>query len=121
FLFVTQAAVENYGASIKNEQEVLMHLSNMVMEIYAMDTALHRADKSNSSELGGAIVRTFINDAMHRLIFSASQVLAAIDEGERLQTQLSTVRRLLRWMPLNTIQLRHRIAEQLIEQGRYAF
>jgi alkylation response protein AidB-like acyl-CoA dehydrogenase len=121
FLFVTQAAVQKYGESIKNEQEVLMHLSNMVMEIYAMDTALHRAGKSNASELSGAILRTFINDAMHRLIFSASQVLSAVDEGEGLQTQLSTVRRLLRWMPLNTIQLRHRIAEQLIEQGLYAF
>jgi alkylation response protein AidB-like acyl-CoA dehydrogenase len=121
FLFVTQAAVQKYADSIKNEQEVLMHLSNMVMEIYAMDTALHRAGKSNSSELSRAIVRTFINDAVHRLMFSASQVLASIGEGEGLQTQLSTVQRLLRWTPLNTIQLRHRIAEQLIEQGRYAF
>jgi len=99
---------------------VLMHLSNMVIEIYAMDTSLHRAAKTNASEICGSIVRTFINDAMHRLMFYASQTLPVIAEGEELQSQLSAIQRLLRWIPINTVQLRQHIAECLIDRGRYA-
>src|SRR5437773_9918889 len=42
FLSIAGAAAARFGESLKNEQEVLMHLSDMVMEIYAMDTALRR-------------------------------------------------------------------------------
>ena len=121
FLSIAGVAVAKFGESIKNEQEVLMHLSNMVIEIYAMDTSLHRAAKTNASEICGSIVRTFINDAMHRLMFYASQTLPVIAEGEELQSQLSAIQRLLRWIPINTVQLRQHIAECLIDRGRYAF
>ena len=121
FLSIAGAAAAKFGESLKNEQEVLMHLSDMVMEIYAMDTALRRAGKNNASEICGAIVRAFVNDAMHRLTFFASQILPAVAEGDALHTGLSAARRLLRWTPVNTVQLRQRIAEYLIDHGRYAF
>jgi hypothetical protein len=120
FLLVGGAAAGKYGEGIKNEQEVLMNLSNMVMEIYAIDTALCRAMKSNSSEVARPIVQTYINDAMPRLLFFATQTLAAVLSAGSLQAQLATTRQLLEWTPINTIQLRQRIAEYLIDTGRYA-
>src|SRR5262245_54921227 len=41
-LFTAGAALQKYGEGIRDEQEVLMHLSNMVMEAYAIDTAVTR-------------------------------------------------------------------------------
>jgi len=120
FLLVAGVAVGRYGEAIKNEQEVLMNLSNMVMEIYAIDTALCRVAKSNASEVSRPIVQTYINDAMSRLMFSATQTLAAVLDGAALRTQLSAVRQLLEWTPINTVQLRQRVAEYLIDAGRYA-
>jgi hypothetical protein len=43
--------------------------------------------------------------------FSAKQVLAAVAEGDALRTQLAALRRLLRWMPVNTVKARQRIAD----------
>ncbi len=119
-LFTAGSAIQKFGETIRDEQEVLMHLSDMVMEIFAMDTAIHRLVKKNSADPHLDVARTFINDAMVRIDFSARQVLAAIAEGDMLRAQLAGLRRLLRWTPLNTIKARQRIAEFLTDSNRYA-
>src|SRR5262249_19715530 len=48
-LFTAGSAIQKFGDTIRDEQEVLMHLSDMVMEIFAMDTAMHRLVKKNSA------------------------------------------------------------------------
>src|SRR5215468_608330 len=119
-LFTAGSAIQKFGEAIRDQQEVLMHLSDMVMEIFAMDTAIHRLVKKNSADPHLDVTRTFINDAMVRIDFSARQVLAAIAEGDMLRTQLAGLRRLLRWTPINTIKARQRIAEFLTDSNRYA-
>jgi alkylation response protein AidB-like acyl-CoA dehydrogenase len=119
-LFTAGSAIQKFGETIRDEQEVLMHLSDMVMEIFAMDTAMHRLVKKNSADPHLDVTRTFINDAMVRIDFSARQVLAAIAEGDMLRTQLAGLRRLLRWTPINTIKARQRIADFLTDSNRYA-
>src|SRR5215831_8726257 len=118
-LFTAGSAIQKFAEAIRDEQEILMHISNMVMEVYAMDTAVHRLTKK-PADLQTDIVRTFINDAMSRVEFAARQVLAATADGDALRTQLAALRRLLRWAPINTIKARQRIADFLIDQGRYA-
>ena len=119
-LFVAGSAIQKYADAIRDEQEVLMHLSNMVMEVYAMDTALCRVAKQAGPEIQTLALQTLINDAVSRVEFSAKQALAAVAEGDALRMQLSALRRLLRWTPINTVRSRQRIAEHLIAQGRYA-
>jgi hypothetical protein len=119
-LFVAGAAVQRYMDAIRDEQEILMHLSNMVMETYAIDTAVHRLSKKGTTDLHADLARTYINDAMMRIESSGKQALAAVSDGDTLRTQLSALRRLLRWSPVNTVTARQRIAEFLTDQGRYA-
>ena len=119
-LFTAGSAIQRYADSLRDEQEVLMHISNIVMEVFAMDTAIHRVVKKISAEPQIDIVRTFINDAISRIEFSAKQVLAAVADGDALRTQLAALRRLLRWVPINTIKARQRIANALIDRGQYA-
>jgi hypothetical protein len=118
-LFVAGAALQKYPDSIREEQELLMHLSNIVMEIYAMDSARVRASKY-SDEIHTLTVQTLINDALSRVEFAAKQALAAVAEGDALRVQLAALRRLLRWTPVNTIRARQRIAEYLLDHDRYA-
>ena len=119
-LFTAGAAIQKFGETIKDEQEVLMHISNIVMDIFAMDTAIHRLTRKNTADPYADIAQTFINDAMSRIEFSARQTLAAVAEGDMLRTQLAGLRRLLRWTPVNTVKARQRIAEFLIDSNRYA-
>jgi alkylation response protein AidB-like acyl-CoA dehydrogenase len=119
-LFTAGSALQRFGDSIRDEQEVLMHISNIVMEVFAMDTAICRLDKKQSAETQHDIARVFINDAISRIDFSARQALAASAEGDNLRTQLSALRRLLRWTPVNTVKARQRIADHLTDSNRYA-
>ena len=100
-----------------------MHISNMAMDAFGIDTAVCRLKKSDRHAAAGVhqeAARTFINDAMARLEFSGRQVLAAVSEGDTLRAQLGGLRRLLRWSPTNTVRSRQQIAEYLIDTGRYA-
>jgi hypothetical protein len=119
-LFTAGAALQKYAEGIRDEQEVLMHLSNIVMEAYAIDTAVARLAKKTSTDIHREVVATFINDAMGRIEFSARQVLAAVAEGDNLRMQLAALRRLLRWTPTNTVRSRQQIAEFLTDSNRYA-
>jgi len=120
-LFTAGSAIQKFGEAIRDQQEVLMYISNMVMEVFAMDTALQRLMKNPDAEPQAHIVRVFINDAISRVEFAARQVLAATAEGDALRTQLAAIRRLFRWTPLNTIKARQRIADFVIDHGRYNF
>src|SRR5215471_12105567 len=119
-LFTAGSAIQKFGDTIRDEQEVLMHISNIVMEVFAMDTAVQRLLKKNSDDLHADVARTFINDAVARIEFSAKQILGAVAEGDSLRTQLAALRRVLRWTPVNTVKARQRIADFLVESNRYA-
>ena len=119
-LFVAGSAIQKFADATRDQQEVLMHISDIVMGIYAMDTAVQRLTKQSSRDVSRDIADTFINDAMSRVEFSSRQILAAVAEGDALRMQLGGLRRLLRWVPINTVRTRQRIAEHLTDNGRYA-
>jgi Acyl-CoA dehydrogenase, C-terminal domain len=119
-LFVAGSAIQKFADSIRDQQEVLMLISNMVMEVFAIDTAIQRLLKKQSADTQADVTRVYINDAMSRVDFFAKQVLASVAEGDALRTQLAALRRLLRWTPVNTIKARQRIADFFIDRGRYA-
>jgi alkylation response protein AidB-like acyl-CoA dehydrogenase len=111
---VANAAVERHGESVKDEQEILMHLADMAMEIYAMDSAISRADK-HPTELHALMAETFVSDALARVWWSATQILAALLEGHALAAQLGRLHALSAHTPSNTVNSRRRIAEYLLE------
>ena len=67
------------------------------------------------------MVSVYINDAFGRVEGSAKQALAAISEGDTLRTQLSALKKLTRFNPINTVSLRRQIADHVIKLGRYPF
>jgi hypothetical protein len=62
-----------------------------------------------------------VNDAFNRIEGFAKQAFAAIGEGDVLRTQLSALKKLTRFTPVNTIGLRREIADAVIKMGKYPF
>ncbi len=124
-LFAAGVAVQKYLEAIEDQQEVLAGLADLVSETFAMESALLRAqraverDGTDQAALKVAMVQVYVTDAIPRLEATARTVLAAVEEGDTLRTQLAGLRRFLRHTPKNTVALRRRIAEKLIQQGRY--
>ncbi len=126
-LLVAGAAVQKYMMKLADEQEILASISDMVIEVFAMESALLRAMKSlekfgdEKSQIQKAMVKVYVNDAFDRVEAFARQALAAIAEGDTLRTQLSALKKLTRFTPVNTIALRREIANAVIKVGRYPF
>lgn len=126
-LLILGAAAQKHGMDLSNQQEVLMYASNVIMDTYAMESALLRAFKMIQAEghektaLIQDITRTFINDAMNHIEMEAKQALAAISEGDTLRTHLSALKKFLRYTPVNTVAARRRIAAAVIQAETYPF
>jgi alkylation response protein AidB-like acyl-CoA dehydrogenase len=126
-LLVAGAAVQKYMMKLAEEQEILASISDMVIEVFAMESALLRALKSmerfgdEKSQIQKAMVKVYVNDAFDRVEGFAKRAFAAIAEGDTLRTQLSALKKLTRFTPVNTIAMRREIADNVIKIGRYPF
>src|ERR1019366_1349449 len=122
-LFVAGAATQKYMQALQDEQEILGAIADMAIEVYAMESAVLRTQKmvakGESAVLPIAMTRLYLVQAMEKMESAARKVIAAVAEGDTLRTQMAILRRLLKFEPFNTIELRRQIAEKVVERGRY--
>jgi butyryl-CoA dehydrogenase len=124
-LFVSGAATQKYMQAIQDQQEVMGAIADMTIEIYAMESAVLRAQKiveqkgEASAALPIAMTRVYLTQALEKVEAAAKKVIADVAEGDMLRTQLAIVRRLSKHEPFNTIALRQQIAQKTIEAGKY--
>src|SRR5437762_2191080 len=124
-LFAAGAATQKYMQAIQDQQEIMGAIADMVIESYAMESAVLRAQKIASSQGGSAaalpiaMTRVYLSQAMERIEAAARKIIAAVADGDMLRTQLAILRRLAKYEPFNTIELRQQIAAKVIERGKY--
>ena len=127
FLQAAGGAVQKFREKLADEQELIGALANVVMEIYAMESCLLRAQKA-AAEKGEAAAsvmidaaRVFIADAAERVDHEAKRALAAVHEGDMLTTQMAVLKRFGKRPAVDTIALRRRVATAVQSQDRYPF
>ena len=112
---------------LAEEQELIGALANIVMEIYAMESTLLRAQKAAASKGEAAaaamidVARVFISDAAERVDHEAKRAISAVHEGDMLMTQMAVLKRFGKRPAVDTIALRRRIAAAVQAQDRYPF
>ncbi|MBV9500922.1 MAG: acyl-CoA dehydrogenase family protein [Acidobacteriaceae bacterium] len=116
-------AYRKYQAEIEKQQEVLMNIADIIMEAFAMESALLRTRKlawSGKASVAEAICSVFLRDAMARIEVSARSILGACLDSQILRTNMSVLRRLTAYDPVNGVELRRKIAGRLLSRERYA-
>jgi len=126
FLLAAGTAVQKFRDQLAEQQEIVAALANIVMDVYAMESSLRRAQKASAARGAAAggladAARAFISDAMDRIEKEARTALAAVAEGDALTTQLAVLRRFAKHAPIDTIAIRRRVAEAVLAQDRYPF
>jgi alkylation response protein AidB-like acyl-CoA dehydrogenase len=125
YLAMCSGVAQKYGMSLEDEQEVLALLADMAQEIFALESGLLRALKSIDSvgeqqaKTKINMVRLYANGAMAGVGNLATQLLAAMETGDALDGQIAVLARASQFSPLNAVQLRREIADEVIEVGRY--
>jgi alkylation response protein AidB-like acyl-CoA dehydrogenase len=117
-------AMQTYGQNVADEQEVLMLTTDMLIDLYAADSAVLRAvsaasGPSDVAALHADAARLFVGDAAIRVENRARQALAAMTEGDGLRTGLAALRRLAKFTPVNGVVLRRRLADEAVRRGGY--
>jgi alkylation response protein AidB-like acyl-CoA dehydrogenase len=124
-LFAAGVATQKYMQQIEQQQEVMGAIADMVIEIFAMESAVLRTMKIASAQtetaagLPIAMTRVYCSQAMEKIESAARKVVTAVAEGDTLRTQLTILRRLGKHDPYNTIELRQQIAQRVIERGKF--
>src|SRR5215468_1177112 len=127
FLQAAGGAVQKFREKLADEQELIGALSNMVMEIYAMESCLLRAQKAATIKGEAAsktmrdAARIFVADAMERVEHDAKRAIAAVNDGDMLTTQMAVLKRFGKRSTVDTIALRRNIAAAVQAQDRYPF
>src|SRR5712671_3374181 len=124
-LMVSGAATQKYMMALQDQQEVMGAMADMIIEVFAMESALLRTQKliaRNSEALSAnpiAMTRAYIASSIDKVEASAKKVLANCAEGDTLRTQVAILRRLFKSEPINSIGLRQQIADKVLEAGKY--
>ncbi|MET3545010.1 alkylation response protein AidB-like acyl-CoA dehydrogenase [Paenibacillus favisporus] len=125
FLMAGAQAVQKYQLKLEDEQEILSHLSDMMISVYAMESALLRTQKiidrsgEDKARLPILMTTVFVHDEFNKIETWAKEVLAAMESGDTLRTQLSVLKKLTRKSPVNTLGLKREIAEKVIAAEKY--
>ena len=124
-LFAAGAATQKYMQAIQDQQEIMGAIADMVIETYAMESAVLRAQKladskgESAAALPIAMTQVYLSEAMVRIEAAARKIIAAVADGDTMRTQMAILRRLAKHEPFNTVAARQKIAQKVLEAGRY--
>jgi alkylation response protein AidB-like acyl-CoA dehydrogenase len=129
FLAVGGLAVQKFGLALEQQQEILSLLADMMIQVFAMESANLRARKMLQRDSGSVSAKTetavqmtvvFVQEAMDRIESYAKTALSSLEEGDALQTQLSILKKLMRAPLSDTVALKRKIAARVIRSEQYA-
>ena len=119
-------AAETYADELKEAQEVQAQVADVVIEVYAIESAIARAEKMAAhghaaASLAADAARVYADEAAMRIAAAARQVAAALTARGVGSAFGAGVQRLAMHAGVDAIALRRRIADAVIETGRHPF
>jgi alkylation response protein AidB-like acyl-CoA dehydrogenase len=121
-LLTLGVAHRKYGAQLEQQQEIIMNLSDIIMEVFAMESSLLRSRKlatagreTNATDA----CAVYLRDAIARIELASRTVLSASSQGDELRRNLARLRGYAIHDPVNSIALRRQIAGRLLANERY--
>ena len=121
-LFASGVASQRFMTALQDQQEVMADLADIIVQVFALESALLRARKMASpaaTEISAAMTGLLADEAMAVSEQAARRVLAACGAGDLLRTQLAILRRLARFTPADAVGLSRLVAKQCIQRERY--
>ena len=125
-LMCAGAAAQKLMMQLESEQEILMHMADMIIDTFQAESALLRAMKMQQNGSANAAIaidatRTFLTDAADRINHSGKNAINAFAEGDEQRMMLMGLKRFTKAENFNTKDARRRIADKLIDEGKYFF
>jgi butyryl-CoA dehydrogenase len=127
FLVVAGAAAQRHRDAIKDEQEILLALADVAIQIFALESAVLRAERISPAlsearrALVAAAVKTFAFAAVERIATAARRAAFFVAEGDELAMILGGIRRFTKYDASGLLPAKRRLAAASIEAERWIF
>ena len=126
-LMLLGLAAQKFQAKLADQQEVMGYCADVVMETYALESALLRTQKKAQRDGEAAAapfaaaLKVFAEGAVSRIEGAARQALPTIESDDMLATCMEGVARFTDRQPLPTIPLRRTLAMLTLDKDGYPF
>jgi alkylation response protein AidB-like acyl-CoA dehydrogenase len=123
-IYAAMKVAMKYMQALENEQEFLDYLANLLIEIYAVDSALSRAtqsvqrgDEQSATHVKLAQLATSLS--FGRIRSQLDQLLLAYTDAEKVEKELARVRDYVGDYVVNNVALQREIAALVVEKQGY--
>jgi alkylation response protein AidB-like acyl-CoA dehydrogenase len=116
FLFTLGVCWQRYGNALLKQQEILGRLADLIIGIFAMESAWLRAQKGSSSSKNTMMADAFIYSHFPKLGLIAREALFELADGRDLALLDERLARLMRHAPIDIIGMRRKIADEMLQQ-----
>ncbi len=127
FLYSSDIVAKKLLGNLQNDQEVIVALSDMIIQIYAMESGLLRAQKAidkkgeKNAGLHVAAVKAYFTDMLPRMASWAKSIFAFAEQGDELAGHLAVLDAITRYPVENTIALKRVIADKVVKTNKYPY
>jgi alkylation response protein AidB-like acyl-CoA dehydrogenase len=127
FLVIVGSAIEKYQDCLQQEQEILMTVADIAIHIFALESAVLRAEKAyvqaslGKKDLYLAVARVCAYKANEQAVCAAQKGAFYIAGEERSQTLLSAVQRFGQYDASGLLSSKRALAEAASEAEGYIF
>ncbi|HEY0992167.1 MAG TPA: acyl-CoA dehydrogenase family protein [Kofleriaceae bacterium] len=114
------SAADAFGERVRDQQEVLSHIADVIIDGYAIESALARSEKlaaarSDVAALAADMTSVFVADAADRVVHSAKQVAAALGaHGAAARERIAPI---AAHPGVDSVAARRRIADAVLAAG----
>ena len=126
FLMIAGSAFQKYGPALEKNQQILLGLSDMMIEIYFAESALLRTLKNTNKGIDTKyqtdMTKLYVFNATITVISKSKEVIGNISEDNEQLSLIKSVHRLCKYDKLpNIISIKNRIADKVIAENQYCF
>lgn len=127
FLMVGGKAAMALQDKIEDEQEIMMNLADVMIEIYASESAILRTEKlvsmkgEEACKHQIAMAQIYLSEAVDKINTAAKEAIGSFTKGDEQKVMLMGLKRFTKSELYNTKELRRQIADFMIEKGKYPF
>mgnify|MGYP006401065545 CR=1 FL=1 len=127
FLMIGGKAAQDLGSKMEEEQEIMMNLADIMIEIYAAESALLRTESLLFKEGEEAVkfqlaaTKIYLYEAVEKIQSAGKEAIMSFTKGDEQKMLLMGLKRFTKYDNVNTKFLRREIASALISKGKYFF
>ncbi len=126
-LMIAGAAVQKFMMKLADEQEIIMNVTDMLIEVFTSESAILRTIKLASMKSGEELVpylemtQVYVSDSLERINIYGKHAISSFAEGDELKMLMLGLKRYTKFGDVNTTRLRRNIAGRLLEANKYCF